>query len=523
MIALLLLLGGCAEPELTLTPLDAPRLARRISLDLRGVLPSVAELDAVEADPTQLASLRAEWLEDPRLEQRLVELMAERWRTRLDHFLFDWDEYAVLRDDWTLRYAWHRAVSDEPLRLMARVVVEDRPWTEVVTSDETLADPVLLSIWPLEALEEGEGWVRARYTDGRPGAGVLSTSGLWMRYWTTESNRNRGRAAAISRLLLCEDYLNRPVRISSESAAADTESALRSDPYCLGCHASLDPIAATLFGFWPTVEYNGEEVGRYHPEREPLYEELLGVTPAFFGQPVAGLEALGEAIAADPRFARCAVSSFAEGLWRRPPEAEDDAVIEALRAELVADDMRIKGLLIGITESETYQAGRTPEGSRHRGTRLLSPNQLHSAVQELSGFVWEREGYDQLDNDEIGYRLAAGGVDGSAVTRPQRDPGMTWSLTVQRLAQAAADAVVDEGLGQSALLSGVDADTAPGDPAFEAQLRALHWALLATRPAPADLLGLTELWRVGEAEGGAELGWRLVLEALLRDPLFVSY
>ena len=43
------------------------------------------------------------------------------------------------------------------------------------------------------------GWQVSRYTDGRPAAGVLSTNGLWWRYYSTVSNLNRSRAAAISR------------------------------------------------------------------------------------------------------------------------------------------------------------------------------------------------------------------------------------------------------------------------------------------------------------------------------------
>ena len=56
----------------------------------------------------------------------------------------------------------------------------------------------------------------ARYTDGRPAAGVLATNGLWWRYTTTDSNMNRTRAAAISRLLLCEDFMARPVSFAGD-------------------------------------------------------------------------------------------------------------------------------------------------------------------------------------------------------------------------------------------------------------------------------------------------------------------
>lgn len=82
MMALLLALACQDPPQVEVEPafraLPAPRLLRRMSLDLRGILPSAAELDAVEADPSQLDALRDAWLEDPRFEDRLVDLLAER-------------------------------------------------------------------------------------------------------------------------------------------------------------------------------------------------------------------------------------------------------------------------------------------------------------------------------------------------------------------------------------------------------------------------------------------------------------
>ena len=52
--------------------LDAPALLRRLSLDLRGTLPSEQEVLAVEANPSQVEVLRDEMLADPRLEARLA-------------------------------------------------------------------------------------------------------------------------------------------------------------------------------------------------------------------------------------------------------------------------------------------------------------------------------------------------------------------------------------------------------------------------------------------------------------------
>ena len=96
------LLVACAEPTVdtrpnpdeALIPLSSPRLLRRMSLDLRGTLPSVAELDAVESgDAAALDAGRDAILADPAFEERLVLKLAERWHTRVDEYLLKNVEY----------------------------------------------------------------------------------------------------------------------------------------------------------------------------------------------------------------------------------------------------------------------------------------------------------------------------------------------------------------------------------------------------------------------------------------------
>lgn len=513
-----------ATPEPAFRALPAPRLLRRISLDLRGILPSADELDAVEADPAQLEVLRDAWLHDPRFEERLVDLLAERWRTRLDTYLIYAEEYAVLRDDPTLEYSFDRAISDEPLRLIARVAAEDRPWSEVVTADWTMADPITLSIWPVEAIEDGAGWRMARYTDGRPAAGVLSTNGLWIRYWTTDSNRNRGRAAAISRLLLCEDILNRPVSFAdSDAGVTSTEEALRADPYCVGCHATVDPLASALFGFFPIVEYAVNEVDTYHPEREGLGMDMVGVGPAYYGTPLQGLEDLGAHIAADPRFSACAVQTFAELYWRRELQLDDAALLDALHTEFLDGEGRLRPLIAAVIDTDEYRAGAlVPDDPDSAAvlTRLVGPQQAASMVEDLTGFRWTLRGFDMFNSDTYGYRVMMGGIDGMLVTRAQQTPGLTWAMVWRGLAQAAsATAVERERAGEATLLDGVDLTAAPTD----AQLAALWWRLLATRPTDAQLDALTALHAEVSAADGVDAGWMAVVEALLRDPLFTAF
>lgn len=515
-----------------LVPLDAPRLARRLSLDLRGVLPTTAELDAVEADPAALATLRESWLADPRFEDRLVVLLGERWHTRVDDFLMYVREYPELAGDARNEYPFERAVGEEPLRLMARVAAEDRPWTEIVTADWTMSHRVVSGIWPVDRAFEGEEWEVSHYTDGRPPVGVLATNGLWWRYFSTLSNLNRGRAAAIARLLLCEDYLSRPVSFVGDDAVLDAdgvEGALRSNPYCMGCHSSLDPIASALFGFYAANEYNADEAERYHAAREPFGEAALGLAPEWYGTPVPGLQAMTQAMADDPRFARCAARTAAELYWRRPLVVEDHDRVEAVLDAYRAGDGRFSAAIRAATDAAVYRAGGvTGEATEaeHDGEatlRLLDATLLEPMIYELTGFQWVELGFFMLDNDTYGYRVMGGSVDGEQVTRVQTTPGLNWALTVRRVAEGAAQDVVGQMGEPGTLLEGVTVDSLPGDDAFTTTLDTLHWRLYATRPDPAWREDTEALWLAAAEQSDPSLAWKSVLAAMFRDPLFVGY
>lgn len=511
-------------------PLDPPRLLRRMSLDLRGVLPSVDELDAVEADPEQLTALRDAWMEDPRFEERLIHLYAARWHTRVDAYLLQYTEYLSSTDP-TREYEFERMVGEEPLRLIARVIAEDRPWSEVVQADWTMGTALMAEAWPVEH-GGGEGWQPSRYTDGRPAAGVLSTNGLWWRYFSTVTNYNRGRVAALTRLLICEDYQSRTISFAEASGdlgeGTVVEDALREDPYCMGCHSAIDPIAATLFGFWPANEYNADEVDTYHPEREAQAAVLLQTQGQWYGDPVQGMVELGAHIAADPRFERCAVQTAAELLWRRPARIEDFDRIDALALVYAANEGRMKPVLRAILDDEVYQAGdvASEKTSDEVTARMLAPDQLQSAMEELTGFRWTWQGYDQLDNDTIGYRVMSGGVDGDLATSALPAPNLTTVLIHQRVAEAAASHALSGGLPGTtgslpSALTGVSEATRPGEAAFDLALSTLVWRLHAERADADQLALLSGLWSEVEAVDGASAAWQAVLIVLLRDPAFL--
>jgi len=538
---ILLLFAACATdssvppgPDSALAPLPDERLARRMSLDLRGVLPTNAELDALAAGDTSVDTLRDTFLDDPRFEERLVQLLGQAWRTQVDEFLVNYYEYAAYAARPDAEYPFERGVGEEPLRLAARVAATDAPWPEILTADWSMADEWTGPLWPTDYPAGGTGWRVVHYTDGRPAAGILATNGLWWRYFSTVSNFNRGRTAAIARLLLCEDYVVRNVSVvgfASETDTTDVEDNLRTNPYCLGCHSSLDPMATALFGFWPANEYSLDEIESYHPEREPLGPVLLDVEPAFYGQPFDGLPGLASLIAQDPRFGSCAAETFAGLLWRRPVVLEDRAEVADATAAYDADP-RLKPVLRALTDGERYRAGAFTSTAddatlaREQVVRMLDAPLLASVLEDLTGLDWTWTGFSQLRNDTWGYRLLGGGVDGYYQTRSQSIPGMTWLLVERRAAESAACWAVDHelrGTDTPVLFTAVTVDDAPGSDAFRAQLTLLSHRLYGEAPDDAWIADVEALWGATAPTTDAATAWETTLAALLQDPRFTSY
>ena len=178
-------------------PLDAMPLLARISLDLTGERPTERDLTRIENASALLPYIVEDYTHDAGFGERLIADYADVYRTRSDLFVVGADGDAAVLDIFD-NQAFLRSVGEEPLRIIQRIADDDLPWTTLVTADWTMANSRLMAAWPLEPLEDGDGWVKARYTDTRPVAGILATNGMWWRYTTTIENVNRGRAQAIA-------------------------------------------------------------------------------------------------------------------------------------------------------------------------------------------------------------------------------------------------------------------------------------------------------------------------------------
>ena len=543
-VALSLLWMGCAQQE-TPPELNHPEQAEeevkdtgpdpiaqlfRASLDLRGVRPTMGEIERVDADPKAYGDLVDEFLDDPRFEDRIINMYAEVFLTRSDGYSVSASDYGLSS---TRQFEFARSVGDETLRMFAHIVANELPLTELVVGDWTMANELLAEIWPIDYPEGAEGWAVSRYNDARPAAGILATNSLWWRYMSTTSNANRGKANAISKILPCNDYLSKSIEFDRSVNLLDEDAindALKSNPGCATCHNSLDPLASFLWGTYYTDYQSPSDLKYYHPEREHLWQSYGDIEPAYYGQPGEGLGDLGQFIAADPRFIDCAVERVFGLLSQSEAGLDDTTRMTQWRNAFVQSDLNMKTLFKAVLMDEGYRA--TSMGDGPKATRkMVTPDMLGAQVEDLTGFVFESNGVPVLETDSGGLRTLAGGIDGNNVTRPATEPMTTLVLVQERFAQAAANHVVAhdrDNPDEARLFRDIDFHETPrnGEDEMVAQIQALHLRLFGRHVAAdgPEVEANLALWEdLYEVSLTIEDAWAGLLTVLLRDPDFLFY
>ena len=520
-IGLLGALSGCADREEA-----AIRAFSRASLDLRGVRPSLDEIERLQNRPADLDAMLDGLPDDPRFGWNVALQHEPSWSTRVEAQDLTRVDYGIANES-----GYMRDTGEEPLRILAWIADHDLPWTDVVTAEWTVVTPQLAADWPVsyvdpeQASTETNAWHQARYTDGRAMAGVLSSSGFWWRYNSTYTNANRGRANAVSRILLCNNYLEREIAFNPELDLTDEEAvlhAIRNDTGCLGCHATLDPLGAFFWGYYHELNNNIHDWAYYHPNREDYWEPFL-VAPAYYGTPGEDMADLGRAIAADPRLIECVVRRSREALLQRPTDPADLDTLTRHRENFLAGGITLRALYRSLLADPAYRAVDDTGP-----WKVMSPDRFASALADLTGWSFQAEGHDVLAEDWFGLRSQAGG--GRSLTGQAPEPTTTGVEVQENLALTAAsfaarrDAVDPD---HAQLFTRIDFTMTPDtqERLMREQIRDLHLRALGEDVAlqGEEVDRLLDLWIALEAESDTVVAWTGVLAALIRDPAFVVY
>ena len=506
--------GPDVGPDSDQQPLSPAQVLIRASIDIRGRRPSLSELDAVAQEPQRLDEFLNNFVDDSGFADSVADLFARALRNRSDSYQGVEDE-----DGEGQPATYQQSAADEPLMLIRHIVENDLSYDEFLTADYTFANEDLAEFWGLANYNYARGgWQQVRYGDNRPAAGYLAQTSPFMRFLNDDANYNRGRANAISRILVCDDFLKRPVDFPRDLDLSDEDAinrAISTNAACTSCHDQLDPIAS-FFWVYPEPEDLGIAL-RYRPDRAEDWMDTTGKAPAYYGREGNDLADLSQFILEDPRYVQCVVRRVFEGLLDRPTVPADAASLRAHGETFEASGRRLKVLFRSVLADPLY---RGVSGQNVPGTvaKMLSPETLQRVVTALTGFEPRIEGVD-IVREEAGLRVLGGGLSALSGDYPSRTANLTRVLVQERLAEAAALYLVEED-GERATQVAPEVDLPPDERAIEH----LYQTFLSRLPSAEErsaLLGLYSELIVAGAE--SNVAYAALISVLMRDPEFLIY
>ena len=462
------------------------RLLRRITLSLAGRLPTEKERAAVKQGglPAIHGILDRVMKEDAfyeRLKEGFNDIFLTSFRanglevlsynhfnkTRLwykTHDLSHIKKKERQRSRWNLADVYRQAIRREPLELIAYIVRNDRPFTELVTADYIMVspyssrgygvfekvrklfkdpdDPFEYVPTKLRALKSRNGKVQESKTGDYPHAGFLSMFHYLRRSPTTETNRNRLRARMYYRHFLGVDVMALAPQVTDAAAVvAKYEVPTMQAADCVVCHRTVDPLAG-LF-----QDYNKD--GHLGPRKKGWYTDMFG--PGFEGTALPKAERwramqwLGERTAKDPRFATAMVEHvyyilFGRKVLKAPEDIDEPffnakrhayqrqrELVEEIAGQFVKHKFNLKVVFKALVASDFYRADGLAMAAKDPRRQaelqdvglalLLSPEQLERKIKALFGQKWGR-----LDQRRSKFKILYGGIDSHAVTVRMTEP-----------------------------------------------------------------------------------------------------
>jgi hypothetical protein len=122
------------EPDPPIALSAADHLARA-AMALRGTRPSLEELEQVRVDPESIPGIVDGYLVADEFGATIRDIENQTLLMRIDAKRGDPIPEEAGSVSWN---AWSAAMFEEPLRLIEHIVLQDRPYTDIVTTDQTV-------------------------------------------------------------------------------------------------------------------------------------------------------------------------------------------------------------------------------------------------------------------------------------------------------------------------------------------------------------------------------------------------
>jgi hypothetical protein len=390
--------------EVTLEPREST--LRRATLLLQGRLPTEQESKAVASDAALRVALR-NLMQGPAFREFVVTSVNDRLLTdgaqetvniSLENFLVLHNKKSE-EDRELVNTRLANEVVDTLKRtsgeLVAHVIENERPYSEILTADYMMMNPLLNKLLEGTAefnSSEGSNIFKPSVIQGYyyssalrevefhenfnsvyepisgavenyPHSGILTDMGFLGRYPTTATNRNRARARWTFYNFLGIDIEKSSQRPTDEASLSDRNNPTLNNPSCTVCHALLDPVAGAFqnwgeFNFYRRNGYDSLDGHYKYPpdgskslyrQGDLWYRDMR--EPGLFDKKIterhSTLRSLAELIVSEPLFRTASAAFWWSPVFGKPlldkPTVEADNGYAAKLAAYRAQQEAIEG------------------------------------------------------------------------------------------------------------------------------------------------------------------------------------
>ena len=428
------------------TNTDAEETLRKAAILFAGRVPSAAELAAVSnASDTQLRSAIRDLMDGDGFHDFLTNGANDRLLTRayagnifeiVNRFYYPESAQFYLAPGKRVESGLtSAALAEEPLELVAHVVMNERPYTEVLTADYIMVNPYSAAVYggnvtftnPTDTEEWREGRITEYYrcvfcnpnspdnwslTTDYPHAGILNSPAFLARFPSTETNRNRARARWAYYFFLGVDIEGLAERTTDQAALSDENNPTLNNPNCTVCHETMDPVAGSFQNYGDDGLYKYRPGGKHslpgsytnspgsgYQNGDTWYSDMLA--PGF-GTKLApnsdnSIQWLAQEFVKDGRFGYGTTYFWYPAIMGRnpypQPENPEDADYQSKLAAYVAEQEMLQ------TAAENFVSGAAGNGAHNLKDLLV---ELVMSDQFRAESVTLMTAAQQIELDEVG-------------------------------------------------------------------------------------------------------------------------
>lgn len=513
-------------------PLGPERLLRRMALDATNRLPTLADLDAVVADPRDYYKLVDAYLSTDAADEALANMHERMWRLSKTH-LADLDYFARIGDanlPNPVSEKLRTRIIGEPIAMVRYILDQGLPLSQLFATDFTVAHTDVLSLWGLNVDESAfpeDSLSLSLFSDGRPAVGLLGSQGFWAAMSATHSAHPRNRVASFMRSLLCfepQDANNHLFyELTAEVLKSDIPATAGLSTPCKNCHAHFEAPSPSLASIG---------AGESFADWLSFSPDDAASASTYAGHPYTGIEELAALIGQDPRWHQCEVRRLTETVFQRPAASLDvNNMIRSLES-FYRDDLNLKTAAAELFKSKEYGYAKvSPKGSgdyatEYSGVRLLNKHQWRGILEQLTAGAGAIEVQDSLD----------AGIEETMTSERRVPSGSYWHAT-DRVARQAAAAIVNTELADQyaaearRVFKYLPDGNGTGATADQLRTQLTYlWRLLMGESIandPKKVTRLVNFWNAAIASRTTadefRDAWNTVLVGLLTHPDFFSY